>query len=301
MIFTKKMKRLLLTSAILAIIGVVLCLVGFISAKVGNEELLNQKQNENGQYVYTYEFDAESIKKISIDLSYADVNVLRGESGRIEVVNYPIDNFGITVGATTISLKEKSALSELFSLGFDGFRNYINSVKMLNKSREVNIYLPADSGIKLLDFKIYSGDVLVSDISAETDFTFDINYGSVAVDNTKSTGDMSVKVYEGNLRMRGSKLQKLISELNYGYEWISSSDITEINANIKTGYFKLEEAKELFSKVVRLSSEDGRVRFGGDIYENGSFSQGMRYTGVSGVVQEIIEVKVSKGNVMITE
>ena len=303
MIFTKKMKRLLIASAVFAFIGIVLCIVGFLMAKSGGVELFSQAQNAEGQYVYTYEFDPALVKKISLELSYADVNIGRSESGgRIEVINYPIDNFGMTVGATTIALEEKSSLGSLFSFDFDGFRNYFNSLKMATKKRTVNIYLPKESAIKLFDFDIYSGDVFITDIAADADFEIELDYGSVALDNVKSTGDLLAKINEGNLRIRNSEIYSNTSVLKLGYEWISTSSLTEIDADIEKGYFKFETGNDdLLSSVLRLKSENGRVRFGGDIYENGSFSQGMEYTGVSGVVQKKINVNIAEGNIMITE
>ncbi len=303
MIFTKKMKRLLIVSGVFALIGVILCLVGFFMAKGNSFELFNQKQNDDGQYVYTYEFDFEQIKKISLDLSYVEVSVMSTEEkGRIELINYPIDNFSIAAGATTVSIKEKSSLGSLFSFNFDGFRNYINSFKMASKTREAHIYLPKDSAVKLLDFDIYSGDVIVTDIASDLDFEIELDYGSVAIDKLVTSGNLTVKIDEGNLRIRNSNIYSSSSELKYGYQWISTSKLTDINANIEKGYFKYENASdELLSSVLRLKSENGRVRCFGDIYENGSFTQGMEYTGVSGVVQTVIEVNISDGNIMITE
>ncbi len=302
MIFTKKMKKLFITSAVLAVIGLGLCLAGFFSAKASGESILSQTQNDEGQYVYTYEFDADFLKKISLDLSYADVNVMADDGeGRIELINYPLNNFSMTVGATTLSVEEKSTLSGIFSFNFDGFRNYFSSVMMASKNRSVNIYLPKGSSIKLFDFDIYSGDIIFSGISAETDFNLNVEYGTVALDGVSKAGDAALKISEGNLRIRNSELISLSADIDLGYTWISGSEINDIKTDIATGYFKLEGGEDLLSRVVRLKSEDGRVRFGGDIYENGSFSQGMIYTGVSGVVQKIIEVNVVKGNIMITQ
>ncbi|MBQ8207553.1 MAG: DUF4097 family beta strand repeat protein [Clostridia bacterium] len=299
--FTKKMKKLLIASSVLAVIGVVLCIAGF--AVSGEKELFSQKQNDEGQYVYTYEFDASLIKKISLELEYADVNVIKTSgSGMIEMINYPLDNFGMTVGATTVAIEEKSALGNLFSFNFDGFRNYFNSAKMASKNRTVNIYLPEGNGIKLIDIDIYSGDANISKLLADTDFEIEIDYGSAFIENVVSSGNLSVNISEGNLVIKNSEIYSNTSELTYGYEEIANSIITEIDAEIKKGYFKYETGGDsLLSSVLRLKTDNGRVRFGGDIYENGSFSQGMEYTGVSGVVQTVINVHVGEGNIMITE
>lgn len=299
--FTRKMKKLFITSAVLAVIGVLLCIFGLVTAAKNGEQIFSQSQNEQGQYIYMYEFDASMIKKISLELTYADVNLYKsGDVGRIEMINYPLDKFGMTVGATTLSVKEKSALGSLFSLNFDGLRNYFNSAKMATKSRTVNIYLPEEVALKLLEVELFSGDVRLEQLRAETDFEIDLKYGSVVMNDIISTGSFSVKIAEGNMNVDNSVMSAGSSELKYGYMEIAASDITEIEANISKGYFKYESTgTDLLSSVIRLKTDNGRVRFVDDIYENGSFSQGIEYTGASGVVQNVINVNVGEGNIMV--
>ncbi len=301
--FTKKMKKLLIFSAVLAFVGVILCTVGIILSAKNDNELFSQTQNGAGQYVFEHEFDASLIKKISLDLSYADVNVyISNGSGKLEMINYPLDVFGMTVGATTVSVKEKSPFANLISFNFDGFRNYFNSIKMALKMRTVNIYLPSASALKLLDIELYSGDVKIEHQRLEADFDIDLEYGSVYIDDVISTGGFEVDITEGNLNVLATEMNLGKTNLQYGFADISSSKIIEMEAEIARGYFKyIYSGKDLLSSVVRLETDKGRVRFGSDIYENGSFSQGIEYTGVSGVVQNKIKVHVGDGNIMITE
>ena len=301
--FTKKMKYLLIFSAFLVFIGVILCTVGVILSAKNDNQLFSQTQNGAGQYVFEYEFDASQIKKISLELSYADVNIfISNGGGKLEMINYPLDVFGMTVGATTISVREKSALGNLISFNFDGFRNYFNSIKMASKTRTVNIYLPLASALKLLDADIYSGDIRIEHQRLETDFDFDLEYGSVYMDDVISTGSFDIDIAEGNLCISSSEISSGKTNLKYGFADISVSGITEIEAEIERGYFKYSYlGDDLLSSVVRLKTDNGRVRFGSDIYESGSFSQGMEYIGASGVVQSKIKVHVGEGNIMLTE
>ncbi len=301
--FTKKMKKLFIASLVLVIIAVILCVVGALTSKGRENPLFSQSQNDMGQYIFTYEFDTSSVKKISLELSYADVKVYKSSgAAMIEMINYPIDNFSMTVSATTVSIEEKSAIGNFLSFDFDGFRNYFNSLKMAAKRRSVNIYIPDTSALKLFDIDVYSGDVLFEELSVDADYNIELDYGDVRFKNCSSAGELSAKISEGNLIIDASELYSVSAELKKGYEEIKASVVTKIDADIEKGYFKQSEAgKGLASSVVRLKTENGRVRFCGDIYENGSFSQGMEYSGASGVVQTIINVDVSEGNIMITE
>lgn len=303
MIFTLKMKKLLILSAILLVIGAVLMLSGFLSAKSADASLFDQTENEDGNYIRVEEFDPESIKKISLDVSYADVNIIGGaESNRIELVNFANNRYDMTVSATTVSIEETSGLSGLFGFGFDGLRNYLNSARVTSRDKTVNIYLTDASGMRLIDIDIYSGDVSASGVVADADFDVSLEYGSVLFERTQTSGELKVDIAEGNLDIKGCEIALNTSNLAYGYENVENSRIMQINAEIGTGYFKCKTDWALMSSaVMRLTADAGKVRFGGDIYENGSFSQGIKYTGISDVVQTVFEVHVAGGNIMITE
>lgn len=302
MIFTRKMKKLLIASAVIASVGIIFLLIGYFTAKGTGVSLFDQIQNEDGNYVYTYEFNGSEIKKLSLDISYSDVNIIGGaEKNVIELVNFAKDNFNFASSATTVTVKEKSVFSGLFDLNFDGFRNYINSSRMLNKTKTVNIYLTSDSVMRLIETKLYSGDVKASGIYLDADYEITLSYGSVLFDDVKTKGELNANISEGNVDIKNSEIYLHKAVLRRGYDNIENSNLTEINADIGKGYYKHKTSRDnLLSGVLKLKTDNGRVRFGGDIYENGSFSQGMEYSG-SEVEQIVIEVHVKDGNIMITE
>ena len=303
MIFTRKMKKILLASAILAMIAVVLCIVGYVSAKVQNKALFDQTQNDDGNYIHIHDFDTSAVKKISIEVSFANVNIIGGAAiDRIELVNFPIEEFKIVVGATTVAIEEKSGMSGLFSMNFGGLRNYLNSLKMAYKEKTVNIYLSDSSAMKLLYIDVYSGNVNVKGLELDTDLTVKNDYGTLTVDGYKTEGTLKADIKEGNVDIMDSEIKRVETKIALGYTNLEKTVITELETDISKGYFKYNTGGDkLLSSVLRLKTENGRVRFGGDIYESGSFSQGMEYTGVSGVTQTVIKVSVAEGNIMITE
>lgn len=300
---TEKNKRLLITAALLAALAIVLCLTATLLAKKNNVVLFKQTQNEEGNFVYTYDFAEENIKKISLDISYTDVNIIGGaEKCRIELINFAEENFRMTVSATTIAVEEKSGLAGLVSLNFGGLRNHLNSFRMLTKAKTINIYLTDTSVMKLLETDIYSGNINLENCNLSCDYNIKVKYGSVAAASLSSDGAFDVTIYDGNLDISNSEFASHSAAITRGYENIVFSRFTTLKSEIETGYFKYETGKySLLSSVLRLSTDTGRVRFGGDIYENGSFSQGMKYTGISSVLQVLVEVHVSDGNIMITE
>ena len=91
------------------------------------------------------------------------------------------------------------------------------------------------------------------------------------------------------------------ASLDKGYLFLDGAKAEDIDADIKKGYFKYVTGDfNLESAVLTLKSEEGKVRYLDDIYESGSFSQGMQYVGTS-VTQIIIDVSVADGNIMITK
>lgn len=302
MIFTRKMKKLLIASAVIASIGIIFLMIGYFTARTTEVSLFDQIQNEDGNYVYTYEFNGADIKKLSVDISYSDVNIIgNADKNMIEIVNFSKNNIHLTASATTVTVKEKSAISSLFNLNFEGLRNYINSSRLLNKTKIVNIYLTADSVMRLIETKLYSGDVNVSGVYLDTDYEINLSYGSVLFDDVKTKGEFNANVSEGNVDIKDSEIYLHKAVLGRGYDNIENSNLTEINADIGKGYYKHKTSRDnMLSSVLRLKTDNGRVRFGGDIYENGSFSQGLEYSG-SDVEQVVITVHVKDGNIMITE
>lgn len=300
---TKKNKKLLITAAVFAALSIIFCGISAIRAKKKNVALFDQTQNEDGNFIYSYEFPEENIKKISLELSYADVNLIGGsEKCKIELINFSEDRFKMTVSATTIALEEKSGFTGIFSLNFKGLRNYLNSFRMITKAKTVNIYLTNESVIKLMEADIYSGNVKIQDCINQCNYDFDIKYGALSALGVTTEEKLSVKLYDGNLDISGSKIATHDAKIERGYEAILNSQFTDLTSDIVTGYFKYQTGQySLMSSVLKLVSDTGRVRFGGDIYESGSFSQGMKYTGISSVVQTSVDVHVKNGNIMITE
>ena len=181
-------------------------------------------------------------------------------------------------------------------------RNYLNSFRIFGKVKTINIYLTDASSLRLVETDIYSGDVTVKNCNNSADYDFKLKYGSVSVDSLTTGGTLSLASSDGNIDILNSTIKKQTSKLTHGYENIVHSEITELDAEIKTGYFKYETGDyDVISSVMTLASDGGRVRYGDDIYENGKFSQGMRYTGISDIVQIVIDVHVEEGNIMITK
>ena len=302
---TAKVRKLLVVALVLFAIGLALCIVGAFTARSKSVALFDQTKNSDGNYIFTYEFKGDSVKKISFDLSYADVNVIGGaEKNMLELVNYSHSEFQLTTSATTLSLKEKSGAGAfgIFSgFSFKGLRNLIYGVNFIGRERTVNLYLTDDSVIKLLDGSIYSGNVKIEDLKTSIDVKLDVEYGSLLASRIEGATSLDFKIKEGNADINKSVITELNATLDYGYLFLEKVETIDIDTDIKKGYFKYVIGDiSLDSAVLTLKSEVGKVRYLDDIYESGSFSQGMQYVGTS-VTQVIIDVSVADGNIMITK
>ena len=104
-----------------------------------------------------------------------------------------------------------------------------------------------------------------------------------------------------NLKIRLFEFKRKRLRNDKGYLYLNGVKTIDVDADIKKGYFKYVTGDfDLESAVLTLKSEEGKVRYLDDIYESGSFSQGMQYVGTS-VTQIIIDVAVANGNIMITK
>ncbi len=300
-----KVKKALVVALILFALGLALCIIGALTARAKSVSLFDQTKNSDGSYTFTYEFKGDSVKKISLDVSFADVNIIGGaEENKLELINYSHSGFQLATSASTLSVKEKGGAGAfgIFSgFSFKGLRNMIYGVNFIGKDRTVNVYLTDDSVIKLLDGKVYSGNVKINDLKTPTDVKFDIEYGSLKASGIKGATSLDVSIKEGNADVEKSSLAELKARLDMGYLNLDKVETVDIDTDIKKGYFKYVIGDyDLDSAVLTLKSEAGKVRYLDDIYESGSFSQGMQYVGTS-VTQIIIDVSVADGNIMITK
>ena len=300
-----KVKKALVAALILLGIGLALCIVGALTARSKSVALFDQTKNPDGSYTFIYEFKGESVKKLSFDVSFADVNIIGGaEENKLELINYAHSDFQLTTSATTLSLKEKSGAGafDIFSgFSFKGLRNVIYGVNFIGKDRTVNVYLTDDSVLKLLDGKLYSGNLQISYLKTPTDVKLDIEYGSVKGSGIEGATSLDISIKEGNADVERSTVTELKAALDKGYLNLNRVQAVDVDTDIKKGYFKYVIGDyALDSAVLTLKSEEGKVRYLDDIYESGSFSQGMQYVGTS-VTQIIIDVAVADGNIMITK
>ena len=110
-----------------------------------------------------------------------------------------------------------------------------------------------------------------------------------------------MNVKEGNADVDKSSITELKAVFEKGYLNLNRVEVVDVDTDIKQGYFKYVVGDyDLESAVLTLKSEEGKVRYLDDIYESGSFSQGMQYVGTS-VTQIVIDVSVTDGNIMITK
>ena len=302
---TAKVKKFLVAALILLGIGLALCLVGAVISRSQSVALFDQTKNSDGSYTFTYEFKGDTVKKISFDVSFADVNIIGGaEKNKLELINYSHSDFQLTTSASTFSVKEKGGAGafDIFSgFSFKGLRNVIYGVNFIGKDRTVNLYLTDDCVLKILDGKLYSGNVQINDLGTPTDLKLDIEYGSLKSNGIDGAGSLDVRIAEGNAEVERSSLTNLKAKLDRGYLSLNKVEAVDIDTDIQKGYFKYVIGDyDLDSAVLTLKSEEGKVRYLDDIYESGSFSQGMQYVGTS-VTQIIIDVAVSDGNIMITK
>lgn len=300
-----KVKRLLIVAAVLFALGLALCIVGALVSRARSVSLFDQTKNADGSYTFTYDFKGDSIKKISLDVSFADVNIIGGaEENKLELINYSHSGFQLTTSATTLSVKEKQGADAfgIFSgFSFKGLRNLIYGVNFIGKDRTVNVYITDDSVLKLIDGKIYSGNVNINDVSTSTKLELSMDYGSLNAKGIDGEASLDINIKEGNADVERSSLTELTASLDKGYLFLNGVKTVDIDADIKKGYFKYITGDfDLESAVLTLKSEEGKVRYLDDIYESGSFSQGMQYVGTS-VTQIIVDVSVADGNIMITK
>jgi len=168
-------------SAIVFVIGVVLCFFGSKTAETTGEQIFAMKSGDDR--VYTYEFTKAD--KIKIDVTNADINVIcgKGRASYVEIVNFNENLSNYTANNAIITFKETVKVEDIAGLwesgvSFKGLRYILRPVPA-DKQKTVNIYLAEGVEIKAFDIQLQKGIVSVEGVKTLTDYHVNIESGKV--------------------------------------------------------------------------------------------------------------------------
>lgn len=198
-------KLFLLIAAIIAVSGILICLLGLgICSKTGEQILASKIGEDRG---YTYEFGDKDADKIKINVTDADVTIKGGgDRSYIEVINFNENLSSYVANNAMVSFTETGAASDAMGnlesiLSFKGLR-YILRPTPAQRAKSINIYLSSDESVRAFDIKIGRGSVYIENIGTNSDYDVTLESGKVSLYDistestvtVEATGDMVTDV-----------------------------------------------------------------------------------------------------------
>lgn len=267
----------LIVTVMLACGGILLCISAENLATEQGVALFRQEQDGNNNYIESYnDIDTETLRKLTVSLKDADINVIGGaETSRIELVNFGDNSYNITMGTTQLTISSIDGISGLidldsFKINFDGFRNYPNYLKFRNKEKTVNIYLSDNAPLIFLELKTELGNIAISDIGIDCDYRLSCGEGSISLAGITTGSTISID----SAKKLESEIKNVTArELIFSAEGSANATIDsctfehKIDAEIKNGSFTYYRAEGNFAGFnVELYAPNGKLLVFGKEY-----------------------------------
>ena len=196
---TKRSKITLLAGGIVIVLGLVFCIVGSVMANNAGDKLFAEKTDKGS--VYTYEFDAGNVDRMTIDISDAKVNIIGGsEKSYIEICNFDENYYTFNLSNRIVKLSESGDIQSVLrfwenGLTFKGMR-YIFKLGAPNGEKMVNVYLTDKDEVKNFTVSCGKGEISIADLSTATDYNLTLESGTVNMENITTDSIITISTTE---------------------------------------------------------------------------------------------------------
>jgi hypothetical protein len=265
-------------SIIFLIVAVVLAIGGLTTMRIAEGiarkegiEILNEISPETKDYRFVYEYEADSIGKISLNIKEAKINILTTTTKPyIELINFAEGTYEFASSNRIITINNNSDFSIISgiaskALNFKGLRSIVNYMNVNGLEKTINIYLSESYPVKIIDSKLEKGDVLIENSKTTTDYNIDIVSGGLYIKNIATTSTLKVKLGTGDLFIDNCVISNMAAEIGTGDIDILTSDFNTISAEIENGNFNFGYRYSLGLINLDLSSQSGIVRVDGEV------------------------------------
>lgn len=260
---------------VLLLCGICICQYAKSSAaRDGVDIFSNTVTGENGN-VRTISIDSD-LNYIIVNYDNVYINVY-GNSDRnaLELINFTENNISQKNTGITIT-DSKDTFSSLYDTlkNFNGIRNIIFPDKAPKGDKKINIYLSGEYNITQLKFVLENGDINISDLDSNTDYTVSLTgQGNVSMFNVKTKSNIKINANEAKISFSDVEYHSVTGTLTKGNAYL-----TENNAG---------------DHIYNTKCIDGRI------YLN-SESQGTSYINETAMYQNSFDFEITNGNLYIS-
>ena len=267
------------SSLIYLVFAVAIIFVGLFicsAASSSGSELFNSKQNDEGDLVFNYDFSADNVKRLSIEILDADVMIERTSGNSyIELINFDDGSYTFSHTGRLLSVSNDTNLSSILQFGtngfhFDGLRHFLRGTVDTARPKSVRVYVGPDSALTKIQVSTQSGDFSIRNISVQCDYDINIKDGSTTVYSLSNAGNFVFEGNNSNLEIKNVDCDEFNASLHNGSINATNFDVTvSLHANTDTGNINLSLLRSLSDYKSSISSVRGDVSINGNIYDNG--------------------------------
>jgi len=255
-----------IVAAILIIAGIVMCVVGSVSANGENRELFMQV-DENGTH-YIQDISSE-VTKLSIECNEADITIVGGaEKSFIEFTNFNPNKYSISATANVITFSETADISSILDLGdlgfsFKGLRYFLDprndDFDALKKSIVIN--LAQDSTLKIIDIDAEESNLSADGVTVSGDMILNIKSGEITIKNCTAQSSINISNTSAKTTLEASSAKVLRYSGKEGSLLINGCDITNTDITSESGRVDFISDVTIDDKAISVSSETGGILF----------------------------------------
>ncbi len=220
------------TSIIFIIISIAVILLGnnlckdaLVRAENEGIDIFGESVDENNNTVNTVNFGAEEIyNKLELVLDQADVYIYGGFSEPyMELINFEDGSYAMTTINRNITVNTSLDIMSMIKFwesgfSFDGLRGYLREKEQTEEVMEkrVNIYLPTDGDINVINVTLDKGSVNVSNLATAVDLTVTVGEGDAVFTSVDTTSYIKAELKKGDLYLNGVTVHSLTASMTDG-------------------------------------------------------------------------------------
>lgn len=290
------------TSIIFLVVSVLLVLGGFAAVGVARQmavtegiELVSSVADDAGNYIYYYDYDADSIGKITIDIKDADVNIIGGAAKPyVELINFPEGMYELSSTNRNLNIGNNIDFTSLngiasLAMNFRGLRSLINYYNIHELEKTVNVYLCDEHPVNIIDCRVETGTVTVKNNATETDYNVEIGTGSLDVSEIVTTSVLNVSIETGDVKIDDSVISYIDGKIGTG-SMDFEGELRNIEMTIETGDFNYRSTygQQYYNLV--LSTNVGSITVDGEDF-------GGAYERMSFPTSDLITIDIGTGSI----
>ncbi len=263
------------TSIIFLVVSVLLIIGGIVTCSVAKDVavtdgyILFHDSDGGGTYV-RQDFDATDINKIELVFTDAEINIYGGaEESYIEFFNFRDGLYRLSTSGNTLSLDEvpnlKSLLSFKGGFSFSGMRYFLRFGNAQLGPKKVNVYIGADSALKVITL---SGDSCTVNaetvgIQADMDIAMDKSVTLIARD-IRTASALSISAPTITLDMEDCSLNEFLLQGNTLDASLDRFYFAILDGNFNTGNLSVQVPASLSQYNLDVQGSGGTFTLNGE-------------------------------------